>query len=160
MLRKKQHMVDFLFPVILFFLFTVTALMVLLMAARIYQTSVEQSSRNDTARTCLSYISEKVHQNDISGSVSIGTFDGCDALILKQSYHEDTYYTYIYPYNNALNELFIKEGANAAAQNGKKIVEIDSFSMERVNDHLIKFHCLDSTGHSASLIVGLETGIN
>lgn len=160
MRRKKQHLVDFLFPLILFFLFTVTALMVLLMAARIYQTSVEQSSRTDTARTCLSYLSEKLHQGDREDSVSLGTFDGCDALILKQTYNDDTYYTYIYPYNDTLNELFVKEGANATAKNGKKIVDIDSFSMELRSEHLIRFYCKDKSGHSASLLVGLQTEID
>lgn len=159
MVRKKQHIVDFLFPVVLFFLFTVTALIVLLMAARIYQSAVEESARTDTARTCLSYLSEKIHQADENDSVSLGTFDGCEALIFKQRVHGDTYYTYIYSYDNALNELFIKEGANAAAKNGKKIVDIETFSMELRGEHLLKFYCEDTDGHSASLLVGLQTGI-
>lgn len=155
--NRKRHMIDLLFPIALFFIFTLSALMVVLLAARIYQSSVENSSRNDTARTALSYISEKMHQNDMDGSVSLGTFDGCDALILKQDYNGDSYTTYIYAHDNALKELFIKDGANADASNGKKILDIESFSMTQVNENLFRFDCIDKDEHSASIVVGLAS---
>ncbi len=158
--NRKRHMIDLLFPIALFFIFTLSALMVVLLAARIYQSSVENSSRNDTARTALSYISEKMHQNDTDGSVSLGTFDGYDALILKQDYNGDSYTTYIYAHDNALKELFIKDGANADASNGKKILDIESFSMTQVNENLFHFDCIDQNGHSASIVVGLENETN
>lgn len=158
--NRKRHMIDLLFPIALFFIFTLSALMVVLLAARIYQSSVENSSRNDTARTALSYISEKMHQNDMDGSVSLGTFDGCDALILKQDYNGDSYTTYIYAHDNALKELFIKDGANADASNGKKILDIESFFMTQVNENLFHFDCIDQNGHSASIVVGLENETN
>ena len=69
---KRRHMIDFLFPVALFFVFALSALTVLLLAARIYQSTTENSSLNYTSRTGLSYISEKIHQNDLGGHVSIG----------------------------------------------------------------------------------------
>lgn len=158
--NRKRHMIDVLFPIALFFIFTLSALMVLLFAARIYQSSVENSSRNDTARTALSYIAEKVHQGDTADSVSLGKFDDCDALILKQDYNGDSYTTYIYVYKDALNELFVKDGANAVASNGKKILDVDSFAMEQVNDSLLKFRCVDKNGHTASIVVGLESETN
>ena len=101
---KHKHMIDFLFPVALFFVFALSALTVILLAAKIYQSTTEHSSFNYTSRTCLSYIAEKIHQNDVGGTVSIGTFDGCDALVLEQAHGEDTYYTYIYVHENELKE--------------------------------------------------------
>lgn len=154
---RKRHMIDVLFPIALFFVFTLSALMVMLLAARIYQSSVENSSRNDTARTALSYISEKMHQSDMNGSISLGFFDGCDAMILKQNYNGDTYTTYIYAHDGALKELFIKDGANADASNGKKILDIESFSMTQVNENLFRFDCIDKDEHSASIVVGLAS---
>ena len=93
---KKKHMIDFLFPVVLFFVFTLSALTVILLAAGIYQSTTEESSLNDSARTSLSYISEKLHQSDAADSVSIGTFDGCEALILKHSSDDDDYLSLIH----------------------------------------------------------------
>ena len=55
---KRNHMIDFLFPVALFFVFALSALTLILLAARIYQSTTENSSLNYSSRTCLSYISE------------------------------------------------------------------------------------------------------
>ena len=71
--RKQKHMVDLIFPVSLFFMFALCAVTVLLLAARIYQSTTEHSSLNYTARTGLSYISEKIHQNDRNGQIRIGS---------------------------------------------------------------------------------------
>ena len=54
---RQNHMVDFLFPVALLFVFALSALTVILLATRVYQTTTENSSLNYTARTSLSYIS-------------------------------------------------------------------------------------------------------
>ena len=155
--NRKRHMVDFLFPIALFFIFTLSALMVMLFAARIYQSSVDNSSRNDTARTALSYIAEKIHQNDMEDSVTLGSFDNCDALIIKQDYNGDVYTTYIYTHEGALKELFAKDGANADASNGKRILDVESFTVTQLNENLLKFHCVDKNGHSASIVVGLKS---
>ena len=61
---RQKHIIDFIFPVALFFVFALCALTVLLLSARIYQSTTDSSSRNYTARTGLSYVSEKIHQND------------------------------------------------------------------------------------------------
>lgn len=140
---KRKHMIDFLFPIALFFVFALSALTVILLAARIYQDTTENSSLNYTSRTCLSYISEKVHQNDLQGSVSLGSFDGCDALIMEQRHDGETYCTYIYTYDNELKELFIKEGAEASASSGRTILEVENFSIEKLTDDLLRFSCTD-----------------
>lgn len=151
---KHKHMIDFLFPVALFFVFALSSLTVVLLAADIYQSTTEDSALNDTARTSLSYITEKIHQNDTKGMVSLGTFDGCDALVLQQTYNDENYYTYIYAYENELKELFIKDGANATASDGKAILQVKDFSIELVNDQLLKFQCVDKNDRTASVIVG------
>ena len=104
---KQKHMIDFLFPVALFFVFALSALTVILLAARIYQSTTESSSLNYTARTSLSYINEKIHQNDCDGAVYLDEFDGCQALVMEQAHNNERYYTYIYIYGQELKELFI-----------------------------------------------------
>lgn len=157
---QRHHVIDFLFPIALFFLFTISAVVVVLLAGRIYQSSVENASRNDTARTALSYITEKVHQNDSADAVMLGTFDGCDSLILKQEYNGISYYTYIYPHDGVLKELFVKEGANATADSGKSILSIQDFSANFVNNHLLKCECTDENGNFASIFIGISSQTN
>lgn len=154
---KRKHMIDFLFPVALFFVFALSALTVLLLAAKIYQSTTESSSLNYTSRTSLSYISEKIHQNDSDGAVTLGTFDGCDALIMKQTAGSETYYTYIYADGKELKELFIKEGAPAKASAGRTILEIEDFSMEQIGDSLLRFSCTDQKSQKASTLIGIRT---
>ncbi|MCI8996687.1 MAG: DUF4860 domain-containing protein [Lachnospiraceae bacterium] len=154
---KHRHMIDLLFPVALFFVFALSALTVLLIAARIYQSTTEHSSLHDTSRTSLSYISEKLHQSDEAGSVSLGTFDGCDALIIQQTHGEHTYYTYIYSYEGQLRELFVKAGVNTSASSGMAILEVQDFSMEELSDGLLKFSCTDQEGQTTSSMIGLRS---
>ncbi|MEZ3435206.1 MAG: DUF4860 domain-containing protein [Lachnospiraceae bacterium] len=154
---KRRHMIDFLFPVALFFVFALSALTVLLLAARIYQSTTENSSLNYTSRTGLSYISEKIHQNDLGGQVTIGSLDGCEALIMEQTAGEDIYYTYIYADDKELKELFIKDGAPAKASSGRTILEIQNFSMEQIGDNLLRFSCTDKKNQTASTIVGIRS---
>lgn len=62
LLSQKRHAIDFLFPVTVFFVFTISALTVILLAARIYQSTTDDSQRNYTSGTALSYLTEKLRQ--------------------------------------------------------------------------------------------------
>ncbi len=154
---QQNHMIDFLFPVALFFVFAVSAMTVILLATGIYRSTTEHSSLNYTARTSLSYICEKIHQNDINGNVAIGNFDGCDALVLKQTYQEDTYQTYIYVYDKELKELFVKDGVPASSKDGRTILSVEDFSMDTVKDGVFRFSCTDSKGNQDTMIVGIRS---
>lgn len=154
---KRKHMIDFLFPIVLFFVFTLSALTILLLAANIYRSTIDSSTMSDNSRTSLAYISEKVLRNDSADSVSVGTLDGCDALILKQVSNNETYYSYIYAYDQELKELFLKKDTKASADSGKTILKIRDFSIEPLSDNLIRFRCTDSNGNASSIIVGLKT---
>lgn len=154
---KQKHMIDFLFPVALFFVFALSALTVILLAARIYQSTTESSSLNYTSRTSLSYINEKIHQNDCEGAVYLDEFDGCRALVMEQSHNDEHYYTYIYIYGHELKELFVKEGTEMTASAGRTIMEIQDFSMEEISENLLKFTCVDNENTEASTIISVKS---
>lgn len=154
---KQRHMIDFLFPVALFFVFALSALTVILLATRIYQATTENSSLNYTSRTSLSYISEKIHQQDTGGDVSLGTFDGCDALVLRQEQNNTSYCTYIYCYQNELKEIFLKDGANSSASAGQTILKVQEFSVAQTKDGLFSFRCTDEAGQTAASLVAVRS---
>lgn len=154
---KQRHMIDFLFPVALFFVFALSALTVILLATRIYQSTTENSSLNYTSRTSLSYISEKIHQQDQEGSVSLGTFDGCEALVFRQETSGAVYFTYIYAYQDELKEIFLKQGASTDAAAGQTILKVKDFSMSQLSDSLFSFQCTDEAGQKASTVVGVRS---
>lgn len=150
-------MIDLLFPIALFFVFALSALAVILFAARTYQDTTEHSALNYTARTSLSYISEKLHQNDTDGAIEIGSLEGNDAVIMKQTYGNETYYTYIYADGQDLKELFIKEGAEVSAASGRTILKVQDFTIQQAADNLIQFSCSDEDGNQASVFVSTQS---
>lgn len=151
---RRNHMIDLLFPVALFFVFTVSAIVVILLATRIYQSTTDTSFRSDTAPTALTYISERVHQNDTLGGITLGTFDGCEALILTHSEEQSGYTTYIYVHEGRLKELFIKNGVSTTASVGRTIMTVNDFLMEEIDTGLYRFSCLNGHGQRISVLVG------
>ena len=154
---QRKHMIDFLFSVALFFVFALSAVIVILLAARIYQSTTENSSLNYTSRTSLSDIGEKIHQNDLDGAVYLGSFDGYEALVMEQELKDVTYYTYIYACDNELKELFTSGDSGIKGSSGQTILEIQNFSMEQLSDNLFKFSCTDRNDQQASTIVGIRS---
>ena len=153
MRTQKKHMIDFLFPIVLFFVFALSALVVILLAANIYRSSTEGSTMNFTANTSLSYISEKIHQGNEAGAVYPGTLDGTDALIIEQDYNDTLYKTWIYYYDGALRELFALDGAAISPSDGTALLELTDFEMEPISPSLLKFTCTDTKGQSSSTII-------
>lgn len=159
--EKRKHVIDIVFPIALFFVFTVTALMVILLAADVYSDITVAAEDNYTSRTALSYITEKVRQNDENGSVSFGSFDGCDCIIFSQEYDGQTYDTYIYEFDNALYELFVKANAEVSASDGTKIMEVSDLQIEQLEGGFFYISCRDSDGNVIGTAVSVQsTGIS
>lgn len=154
---KRRHMIDFLFPIALFFVFALSALALILLAAGIYQSTTETSSLQYTARTALAYIGEKIHQNDENGAVYLDSFDGCEALVLEQEYDGASYHTYIYICEGDLRELFVRDGVAAGAEDGRTILEVQAFSMEQVSERLFLFKCTDEDERRSSALIGVRS---
>lgn len=154
---KRKHMIDFIFPVALFFVFALSTITVLLLAARIYQATTENSALNYTAGTSLSYISEKIHQNDVAGGIRIDEADGTPVLVMEQDFEGSSYYTYIYALDNQLMELFVKEDADVDLSSGSRILEIRDFTMEETEDGIFSFTCTDKNGQKSSVNVSMKS---
>lgn len=155
--NRSGHIIDFLFPLVLFFVLAVSALTVILFAANVYREVTETSSLNLSAWTALTYIREKVHQNDQGEEIFIGTFDGQEALILAQTVDGQRYCTYIYVYENELRELFAKEGAEVGVSAGTTILAVQDFSMEETRDGVFLFSCTDQNGQYCTATVTVRS---
>ena len=156
MRTQKKHMIDFLFPIVLFFVFALSALVVILLAAHIYRSSNDGSSMNFTANTSLAYISEKIHQSNDAGAVRLDNLDGLDALVLSQTRNETVYHTYIYYYDGTLRELFTRAENQPAASAGTALLAVDDFRMEQLTDSLLRFTCTDQKGQTCSAVVSIN----
>ena len=150
---------DFLFPLALLFVFSVTCLLTLLLSANAYEKQTSQSERAFRRDTALSYLTEKIHQSDSNGcsGIRICEFDDLEALAISETYGEKPCTTYIYSLNGKLMELFLLDGTEASPEAGTAILDIDSIHMEQVSDHVFRFTCTDSVDGSESVYVTLRS---
>ena len=131
---ERKHVIDFLFPLALFFVLTATSVALVVLASGTYSRQVQDSEDSFASRTALSYVMEKIHLADEYGAVYAGTFDGQDAIVIRQTYSEQTYVTYLYEYDGYLRELFIQDGVDAKASDGRRILASDCFSFDETQD--------------------------
>lgn len=152
----QRHVIDFLFPIALLFVFAASSLSVVLFAADAYQKTAASSEHNHELRTALDYVTEKIRQGDTAGAVSVGTFDGHKSLIIRQSYGEQEYVTYIYEHDGYLKELFIRNDAQANASAGAEIAQIHSFDVS-CEDRMYRLSCEMSDGKTSSALVTVRS---
>ncbi|MDD6685127.1 MAG: DUF4860 domain-containing protein [Lachnospiraceae bacterium] len=148
-IRKRGSIVQRMVPVVLFAFFAVGAVLVILFGVRVYRSTVEKSSEDFNSGTLLTYITEKIHQSDREGSVSVEALDGRKALVLKNREAEGSYDTYIYFYQNNVCELTVPEGAAAKPEAGDKIFDAGDFEPEDLGGGLFRFRCVDVRGNTA-----------
>ena len=137
--REKKNIVDILFVLALFLVFTLSTLTLVLFGANIYQNTVNSMEDNYNARTVCSYISGKFRSNDSAGDISIGSIDGQPSLILNQEINDASYSTYIYEYDGYLRELFVSDSVTLGAEvlnAGNKLCPVDKFEVSECNEGL------------------------
>ena len=140
---QNRHVIDFIFPLAVFFVFAASSFAVLVLSANIYNTQTKESNSNYVARTSLAYVNEKIRQND----------EGRDCLVLAGNSDGIAYTTYIYEYDGSLKELFIRDGVSASLKSGKDIMELESFQMEEIEEGLFRFVFTDKDGRKSSSLV-------
>lgn len=154
---EKKHVIDFIFPIALFFVFAACSLIVILLSANIYGNITKKSASSFESRTVLSYLSEKMHQSDAQNNISCGTLDGRDALMIRQQYDNGYYYTYIYEDDGILRELFVPEGTSVSASAGKEITPVNSFEINELSQGLFQFSCISPEGEALTTIVSTKS---
>lgn len=79
---QHRHVIDLILPITIFFVFAASSLAVLMLAANIYGRQTTDAENNYMARISLSYINEKIRQNDLAGGISIQSLEGQDCLAM------------------------------------------------------------------------------
>lgn len=156
-MNERRHVIDFLFPLALFFVLTATSVALVVLASGIYSRQVSDSEDSFSSRTALSYVTEKLHQSDEYGAIDAGTFDGQDAIIIHQTYADQPYVTYLYQYEGYLRELFIREDVSASASDGRKILSVKDFAFEESQEGLFYLSCTNEDGSISDTYVSVKS---
>ncbi|MBQ7919306.1 MAG: DUF4860 domain-containing protein [Lachnospiraceae bacterium] len=141
--KEKPHIVDVLFVLALFGVFTLSALVLVILGANIYKQTVSHMTNNYDSRMACSYFAEKIRQNDLASSVELGELYDTEALVFSQEINGETYATYLYYHEGYLKELFIKKGSNIGDDPlaaGNPIMELEYLDMELISDNLLKIY--------------------
>ncbi len=138
--HEKNHIVDVLFVLALFVVFTLSALVLVILGASVYKQTVSYMDENYTARTAYSYLTEKVRQNDLHDSIFIGQLEDTPALVLTREIDGTAYATYLYLYEGSLRELFMRQGNDIGADPlsaGREILPLHDWKLEMAGEHLL-----------------------
>ncbi|MCR5155336.1 MAG: DUF4860 domain-containing protein [Butyrivibrio sp.] len=145
---QNKHIIDAVFVICLALLFVLSALSVIAIGADVYKKNVSAMESNNDRRIATAYVTEKVRQADADGGVYARDIFDHNALVLQEEINGQLYDTYIYEYEGTLRELFARDDLEVFyPQSGQKIMNILSFDIEEVTDHILSVNItlLDGT---------------
>ena len=155
--KTSKHTIDALFVITLFLVFAISVVSLTGTGASVYQSVVNKMSGNYSARTSFSYIYNKVHQSDVDGLVSVGTYAGGDALVISEEIDNITYCTYLYEYEGKVKELFTRYGQDLDPAFGTDILDVKSFKITKVTDSLYRFDITPDKSADETLFVHVRS---
>ena len=157
--KSGKHVIDVLFTLTLFCVFAAASLMVVLIGANVYQSTVKKMDLNFEINTSITYVTTKIRQHDTAGSVFLSALDGQDALVLESEFDGEVFQVWIYHYDGVLRELFIHRDNTAALnlQAGQELMRVHSFAIEQARENMISLTAASVDGEFARRLVALRS---
>ena len=155
--KDNRHVIDILFVIALFGIFVLSATFLISIGAGIYSKTMLNMTANFNSRTAVAYIIEKVRQSDTDGGISLGQFDGHDAIVITNTAGGREYTTYIYEYDGRLKELMVRSDVELTPESGQDILEVSGFSLKMAGETLMKCEVTMENGDSYSFYVNLHS---
>lgn len=153
--KQNRHIIDILFVIALFAIFVLSAVFLISIGAKIYSKTMSNMENNFNSRTAVAYITEKIHQSDENGNVSLGKFEGSDAIVIDSVMAGKEYVTYIYLHEGQIKELTLRKDIILSQSAGSPIIAVDDFTMEMVSDSLASFNITISNDESYHFYVNI-----
>ena len=137
----------------LFVVFAISVLMLTGTGAGVYRNIVDDMENNYDSRTAGTYLFNRIHRADEHGNVTIGDFNGENAILMLEEIDNITYCTYLYYHEGNLCELFTRYGQDIDPSYGNAIIALEDYSVTQVTDTLYRFDFTTKNGESSSLYV-------
>lgn len=154
--RFFRHSIDHIFILLLLSVFTVCAVLTILIGARQYQAIADNMEYNYEARTAASYLEEKLRQSDLQGSVSLTELGSIPAIALSKETEQAAYTTYIYCYQNYLREITVSKGSDFLPKDGQEIMKAKELTIDQLTANLYCFTITDTSGTAYPVYVSLH----
>lgn len=154
--QHTSHIVDFLFVLSLFCVFTICAFLVVMIGANVYRSTAENMENTYSTRTALAYVTEKIRSHDAEGLMSLTEVEGTPALAFYDRTETKDYVTYIYSDSKALFEITASPDTEVSLSMGQEIIKVNGFSFTEKEDGFICLSASDSDGNITLLYVHLQ----
>ena len=153
-MSKSVH-IDILFVLIIFCVFSASALASLTLGGSVYKNILAQSQARHDERTSFFYIWTKIKNSDEYGRVYVDNFDGTPALVLEEDLSGQRYLTYIYCHDGWVKELFGTATSEYKLSDGQSILDLGDNELQFLQLRSGAIRISDSRD---SLIITTRTG--
>ncbi|MCL1843270.1 MAG: DUF4860 domain-containing protein [Defluviitaleaceae bacterium] len=126
------------FVLTIFCVFAACVLLTIVHAGNVFANMNEISAAGRNERILLSYIRTKIRAADNAGAVSVGYFEGYNALFLEESFNGRDFITCIYLYEGWVRELFREKNNELLLADGVPLIRTDFLRFEAVEKALIR----------------------
>lgn len=139
-------------------LFALLAVGVLSYGVSVYRHLTDLSQETYFQRTALSYFANQIRTFDQKGSVALGQLEDVEAVVLRETWNETAYVTYLYYYEGAIRQLATQADNQVAPENGVPLLEATGLDLSRRDDSL-SFTAWSPEGAPCSLTITPRCGL-
>jgi hypothetical protein len=154
--NTKHFSFHLIFVMLLFLMLVFLSVMIIMLGRNIYSEINSDRTNNYEKRVSLSYVANKIRQNDKKECIKIEKLNGENAVVISEVYDGIRYETWIYFHNNAIYEMFVDAGMEFNLDDGMKVLDVEGFAIEMLKDNLYKFTVISNTT-STELILNLNS---
>jgi hypothetical protein len=152
-----SHAVGGLFIFCLIALFAVLAVTLTLTGMRAYQSVSESSADNSEAQIVLSYLLNKTHAMDSTGSVSIQEENGVEFLCLNERWDDEVYQTRIYALDGQMLEYYCGAEDEFRPELGDPLADVQELSFRMLEPRLLLVSVILPDGNAEEMHIALRS---
>lgn len=158
MKMRRGQALETLSVLLVFAVFGMSSMMLTLLGAKAYRRIAGGMEESNAFRSALSYVANRIHAGDETGSVSLAVAqDGTKLLCFTETIDGDVYLTCVYHYDGWLREFATVEGnMGFDLADGEKIAQMKRFDIE-LEGRLISFAAETTDGECRELQVAIRS---
>lgn len=156
-LKKQQFTIDKLFPFLLLCIFCISSLLFVYYGANQYNAAASSMEGNYNLRACISYLQDKVRENDCQGRISVQNTDNISLLKFTGDPNESLSVSYLYAYEDKLYELVSPEDTPFSPEMGTPLFDLKSLAFSMKSNHLLKIRITGSGGLADTIYINLNS---
>ena len=157
MFKNDKRMSSQPFTLLLFCLFAICACLMMASSALAYQKIHNAREQHFETMNILSYINNKIKENDLADSIEVLVMDDIDVLKLTNVEGNIQTATYIYSMNGLLYEIYAAADVVVSLDDGRALIDCGNVTFEK-SDRMVVIHYETSNHEQRSMTNYLRAG--